>query len=165
MATKAIHLEAASNLSTEAFLPSLRRFIGRRGLIQQLHSDNATNFRGAQHELHQLYQQSSQHIMLRSSEVYGKQLPSAAVKSTKTHLRRVIGTSRLSFEELSNVLVQVEVQYSNYCVILHVPGVETTKTPCNPGRIVKVNVREGMIVVLQDRNLPPLEWQIVVGGL
>uniref|UniRef100_A0A182W3N7 DUF5641 domain-containing protein n=1 Tax=Anopheles minimus TaxID=112268 RepID=A0A182W3N7_9DIPT len=40
MATKAIHLEPVLDLSTDAFLASLKRFIRRRGLIQQLHSDN-----------------------------------------------------------------------------------------------------------------------------
>ena len=32
----------------------------------------------------------------------------AAVKSMKTHLRRVLGSVRLTYEELSTVLVQVE---------------------------------------------------------
>ncbi|XP_065089915.1 uncharacterized protein LOC135711105 [Ochlerotatus camptorhynchus] len=43
--------------STDAFLASLKRFLGRRGMIQQLHSDNATNFRGANNELIALFQQ------------------------------------------------------------------------------------------------------------
>ncbi|XP_065094958.1 uncharacterized protein LOC135715992 [Ochlerotatus camptorhynchus] len=59
MVTKAVHLEVVSDLTSDAFLAALalQRFISRRGMVQQLHSDNATNFRGAQHELHQLYQQ------------------------------------------------------------------------------------------------------------
>lgn len=42
--TKAIHLEAVSELSTAAFL-TLHRFIGRRGLPSKICSDNA-NFVG-----------------------------------------------------------------------------------------------------------------------
>ncbi|XP_065095410.1 uncharacterized protein LOC135717333 [Ochlerotatus camptorhynchus] len=44
MATKAVHLEGVSDLSTDAFMASLRRFIARRGMVQEIHSDNATNF-------------------------------------------------------------------------------------------------------------------------
>lgn len=47
MATKALHLELASDLSTETFLMAFSRFISRRGPIQQMHSDCGTNFVGA----------------------------------------------------------------------------------------------------------------------
>ncbi|XP_053691568.1 uncharacterized protein LOC128740081 [Sabethes cyaneus] len=57
MATKPVHLEVVSDLSTDAFLASLRRLIARRGMIHELHSENATNFRGANHKLNSLYQQ------------------------------------------------------------------------------------------------------------
>lgn len=54
-ATRAIHLEAVSSLSTDAFLAALRRFIGRRGAPQKICSDNATNFKGAQREIREMY--------------------------------------------------------------------------------------------------------------
>ncbi|XP_057337763.1 uncharacterized protein LOC130675883 [Microplitis mediator] len=46
-ATKAIHIELASDLSTETFISCLRRFFARRGRSLNLYSDNATNFTGA----------------------------------------------------------------------------------------------------------------------
>ena len=46
-ASKAVHLEALSDLSTEGFLSTLNRFIARRGLSKTLWCDNATNFVGA----------------------------------------------------------------------------------------------------------------------
>ncbi|XP_035231723.1 uncharacterized protein LOC118203549 [Stegodyphus dumicola] len=46
-ATKAIHHKVVSDLSTDAFLAALRRFISRRGRPVNLYSDNTTNFRGA----------------------------------------------------------------------------------------------------------------------
>jgi len=47
MTTKASHLEVASDLSSETFLMALCRFISRRGLVEQIHSDCGTNFKGA----------------------------------------------------------------------------------------------------------------------
>ena len=54
-ATKAIHIEVVTSLSTEAFLAALRRFIARRGRPRAIHSDNGTNFHGAANELHAVY--------------------------------------------------------------------------------------------------------------
>ncbi|CAI6366874.1 unnamed protein product [Macrosiphum euphorbiae] len=45
--TRAIHLELVSDLTSVTFLAALRRFISRRGRPIQIHSDNGTNFIGA----------------------------------------------------------------------------------------------------------------------
>lgn len=51
MAIKAVHLEVVSNLTTEGFLVSLRRFTARRGIPANIYSDNGTNFVGANNHL------------------------------------------------------------------------------------------------------------------
>ncbi|GFT63441.1 integrase catalytic domain-containing protein [Trichonephila clavipes] len=48
---KAIHLEIVSDLTTEAFLAALKRFVARRGRPIEIHSDNGRNFVGANNEL------------------------------------------------------------------------------------------------------------------
>ena len=53
-ATKAIHIEIVSDLTSEAFIAAMRRFIGRRGKCLNIYSDNATNFVGATSELKRL---------------------------------------------------------------------------------------------------------------
>ncbi|XP_057335050.1 uncharacterized protein LOC130673853 [Microplitis mediator] len=55
MSTRAEHIEIVSDLSTDAFLASFRRFIGRRGIPSHVHSDNGLNFVGASNQLHELY--------------------------------------------------------------------------------------------------------------
>ncbi|GJQ75152.1 hypothetical protein Trydic_g5302 [Trypoxylus dichotomus] len=56
-ATKAIHVELVGNLSTEAFLAALKRFVARKGSISNIYSDNGTQFIGANTELKKLLKQ------------------------------------------------------------------------------------------------------------
>ncbi|KAK2874939.1 hypothetical protein Q8A73_024345 [Channa argus] len=51
MATRAVHIEVAASLDTDSFINALRRFIARRGQVLEIHSDNGTNFVGAEREL------------------------------------------------------------------------------------------------------------------
>ena len=53
--TRAVHLEAVMDLTTEAFLGALKRFVSRCGLPTLIQSDNGTNFVGAHKELLQAY--------------------------------------------------------------------------------------------------------------
>lgn len=48
---RAVHIELANSLSTDSTILALRRMAARRGLPKQIHSDNGTNFRGADREL------------------------------------------------------------------------------------------------------------------
>ena len=51
MASRAVHLEVAHSLETDACINAIRRFISRRGQVVSLRSDNGTNFIGAKREL------------------------------------------------------------------------------------------------------------------
>jgi len=123
-ATKAIHLEAVSELSSAAFIAALRRFAGRRGGPRVIYSDNATNFVGADRELKEMHEfaenqfKGSTGEMLASEGIEWRFIPpssphmgglwEAGVKACKHHLRRIMGNVLFTFEELSTVLTQVE---------------------------------------------------------
>ncbi|XP_024874028.1 uncharacterized protein LOC112455996 [Temnothorax curvispinosus] len=123
LCTKAVHLDVVSDYTTDAFLAAFRRFISRRGLCEELYSDCGTNFVGADRVLRELFRASSAdgrrlahaaaaegvkwHFNPPAAPHFGG-LWEAAVKSTKFHLRRVIGETTLTFEEMSTLLAQVE---------------------------------------------------------
>ena len=123
MATRAVHIEAVSDLTTEGFLAAFKRFVARRGHCRHIWSDNATNFVGAAKELQILFNQESSMFKdiataLAASQTEWHFIPphapnfgglwEAGVKSVKYHLKRVVGDSTLTFEELSTVLYQIE---------------------------------------------------------
>ena len=125
MATKAVHLEVVSDLTTPAFIASLDRFVSRRGLPFHLHSDNGSNYIGARNQLAALYKmlsstssQDAIHAYMFAHHITWHNSPQraphfgglweAAVKSSKFHLKRIIGQENLTYEELSTVVCQVE---------------------------------------------------------
>ncbi|XP_066582127.1 uncharacterized protein [Prorops nasuta] len=55
MAIKAVHIEIVSDLTTEAFIGALRRFISRRAVPGHIYSDNGSNFIGANRKLREIY--------------------------------------------------------------------------------------------------------------
>lgn len=112
-ATKALHLELVSDLTTSAFLAALRRFISRRGRVSVIHSDCGTNFVGAAKYLHEVFAQATieEKIEWRfnppAAPHFGG-LWEAGIKSVKYHLIRLIGDQILSYEEFYTLLTQIE---------------------------------------------------------
>ena len=120
--TRAFHLELVSSLSTDAFLAALKRFVSRRGLPTHIHSDCGTNFVGANKELLRLLRSQNHnetiadalskdsirwHFNLPGAPHFGG-LWEAGEKSVKFHLHRIIADYRLTFEELTTTILQIE---------------------------------------------------------
>jgi len=123
MALKAIHLKAVSDLYANAFIEALEQFVVRRGLCAQLRSDNATNFKEADRELRSIFREASDFFkecrpQLRRKRIEWSLIPllaphfeglcEAGIKSTKFHLRRVIGEQILTYEELTTLLCKIK---------------------------------------------------------
>ena len=56
LASRAVHLEMAASLDTDAFINALRRFVARRGQVRVMRSDNGTNLVGGERELREAIQ-------------------------------------------------------------------------------------------------------------
>lgn len=63
MCSRAVHIEALTDLSSDSFLNALRCFISIRGNVRQLHSDQGTNFVGAKREFQELMKGSTEERM------------------------------------------------------------------------------------------------------
>ncbi|GBM64200.1 hypothetical protein AVEN_159585-1 [Araneus ventricosus] len=121
-ATKAVHIEIVGDLTSEAFIAALRRFIGKRGKPTGIHSDCGTNFIAADRRLRRIV------ASLRKDEPVNKffavkgirwkfnppaaphfgGLWEAAIKSAKLHLKRTIGKQILTYEEFLTLIIQIE---------------------------------------------------------
>lgn len=123
LSTKAVHLEVVSQLSVEAFVAALTRFTSRRGVPHVIRSDCGTNYTGTDKYLRDLYAflRNSQTEIDREcvkheirwlfnapSSPNFNGLVEAAIKSAKTHVKRVLGEARLTFEELATFFTKVE---------------------------------------------------------
>ena len=90
MATKAIHFELVSNLTSEAFIAALKCCIARRGLIHHLSSDNGSNLVGANRELKTFFKSEE---FLRQVHNYAAKTVSVAFHSSKfTTFWRTVGS-------------------------------------------------------------------------
>ncbi|XP_054260373.1 uncharacterized protein LOC129000536 [Macrosteles quadrilineatus] len=124
--TKAVHLEVVTDLSVDSFIAALKRFVSRRGLCAHLYSDCGTNYVGASKQLNKTFQNfiderntqdALTNFALDHSINFHFQPPAAphqgglwesAIKSSKYHLKRVIGDQILTLMELITLVTQVE---------------------------------------------------------
>ena len=152
LSIKAVHLELVSDLTTDTFIAALRRFIARRGKPSLIWSDHGTNFVGAVRELKEFItffqNQKTQGIISEfcaMQNIVWKFIPErtphfgglweAAVKSMKTHLKRVIGETKLTFEEFTTVLTQIEACL-NSRPLAQLPCDGDTVEPLTPGHFL-----------------------------
>ena len=121
MVTGAVHLEVVATLDLDSFIQALRRFVARRGSISILHSDNATNFHGAQREVTNALREwntSEAGRRLQQLGITWKFLPSRAshmggvherlIRSARSCLRHTLEEQVMDDEALSTVVVECE---------------------------------------------------------
>ncbi|XP_028901496.2 uncharacterized protein LOC114805108 [Zeugodacus cucurbitae] len=122
--TKAVHLELCTNLTTEAFLAAFARFVGRRGFPSKIMSDNGKTFIGAQRATERQFVEFIQQVSPEIVQKYAPQginwqfiPPSAphmgglwesAVKSFKSHFKKIAGNHKFNYEEFATLLTKIE---------------------------------------------------------
>lgn len=177
MVTRAVHIEAVSDLTTPGFLAAFKRFVARRGHCTDMYSDNGTNFVGAARELKILFDSEQStvgreiaenlatngtawHFIPPRAPNFGG-LWEAAIKSTKFHLKRVIGNAKLTYEEMSTVLAQVE-SCLNSRPLSRIEGEADVESILTPGHFL---VGEPLVTApdrnFESANLSTLRrWQL-----
>lgn len=123
MSTKAVHLEAASDMTTNVFIWALKRFISRRGYPNEVWSECGTNFVGADCWMQELQIAMKSHntatnrflanlgikwVFNPPSAPHRDGIWEVAVKSAKKHLVAVLGSEAATYEQLATILAQVE---------------------------------------------------------
>ena len=150
---KAAHLELVSDLTADAFISTLRRFIASRGKPKLLWSDHGTNLVGANKELDQLADfpddqktQKSISQFCTSQKIVWKFIPErsphfgglweSCVKSVKYHLKRILSGVKLAFEEYSTVLAQVEACLNSHPLVAPLSGDDDQCDNLTPGHFL-----------------------------
>lgn len=115
---RAVHLDIVPDLSPKAFLRRLRRFTARRGLPSKIVSDNGTTFKSASKHIKELMNNPGVKEYLAEKRVqwtfnlerapWWGGLFERMVRSMKRHLRKTIGVSKLTYDELMTVTVELE---------------------------------------------------------
>ena len=121
--TRAVHLELTKELSAVAFLQSFRKFCARRGVPAVIMSDNAKTFKHSSKEIKKIVRsdQVREHLTNYNTEwqFIAEKAPwwggywERMVQSVKRCLRKTIGRSSLTIDEMGTVLVEVEATINN----------------------------------------------------
>ena len=113
-----VHLELTKRLSSEAFMLAFRWFMSRRGLPVTLLSHNARTFKSASKDTVKISRAKEvTHYMANNGVTWKFIIERAAwwgsfwerlIQTVKCTLKKVVGRSCSSFQELNTLLVEVE---------------------------------------------------------
>ena len=118
-----MHIELVSNLTTTKFIKSFKRLISRRGKPKIVYSDNAKTFKAGAKWLANINRDQKLHDFLSSETILWKfNVPKAPwwggqferlIGLIKASLYRTIGKAQLTWAELEEVLLDIEIILNN----------------------------------------------------
>ena len=121
LSSRAVHLEMATSLDTDACINALRRFMSRRGQVTHMLSDNGTNFVGSERELREalakLNHSKIQGALLQHGIKWSFNTPAAShhggvwervIRMIRKVLNSVLRLQTLDDDGLHTVLCEVE---------------------------------------------------------
>lgn len=177
--SRAIHLEVVSDLSTPAFLAALTRFVARRGLPENIHSDNGSNFIGAQAELQKIqelirseeaketFRQWASHrdVMWHFTPARAPHfggLWESAVRSMKVILKKTIGERLLTYEELVTVVTEAEAILNSRPLLPADSPADDASPPLTPGHFLVGGPLTALPIATDTQSKLPLlrRWNL-----
>ena len=121
LATRAVHLKVAFGLDTDSFLNAFYRMASRRGLPEEMYSDNGTNFKDADKELKSLISQLGTDKIKESSANKGTQwhfnpplaphfggAHESMIKSAKKAINAILRNAAITDEKLITAVTGAE---------------------------------------------------------
>jgi len=123
MVNRGVHIDLATDYSTEGFLLPFRRFVSMRGYPKEVYSDNGTQLSAASKELQNVISDLDQQQLKEFGAEMGLEwhfsspdgpwrngCSESLIKSVKRGLNIAVGEQILSFSELQTVCFEVAVQ-------------------------------------------------------
>ncbi|XP_046856152.1 uncharacterized protein LOC124449257 [Xenia sp. Carnegie-2017] len=144
--TRAIHLELTPSLSVPAFLRAFRRYASRRALPALLISDNAKTFRAACLEIRKLCRSEEVLRYLANYQITWQFIVEKApwwggfwerlIRSVKRPLRKVVGRTNLTYDELHTIVVEIEGVINARPLTYVYDDEEAVSLPLSPSHLV-----------------------------
>ncbi|XP_060665303.1 uncharacterized protein LOC132797563 [Drosophila nasuta] len=179
--TKAIHIEATTDLTAEKFLEAFSRFVARRGCPLHMYSDNGETFVRASSILSKDLVESTRNLILTTHSHQG-------IKSFKTHFYKTVSSVKYTYDKLSTLLTKIEACLNSRPLspmsedvsdlVALTPGhflirrpllsmaepesredVESIRNAGNGSRL-SISISIGDMVIIREENIPPQEWRL-----
>ena len=128
-ASRAVHIEAVTNMTTPACIAALRRFVSRPGCPTPLGTDSDSNFLGAKSEIAAkqkvLYTNHADSLQAKAAGInmiWNVKPPQAShfgglwesnIKSAKRRTERIMRNQFMSCEELTTLFCQIELVFNS----------------------------------------------------
>eukprot|EP00112_Aurelia_sp_Birch-Aquarium-sp1_P003201 Seg1357.1 transcript_id=Seg1357.1/GoldUCD/mRNA.D3Y31 product="hypothetical protein" protein_id=Seg1357.1/GoldUCD/D3Y31 len=142
--SRAIHLECVEDMTAATFRRSLKNLVTRRGAPQQTISDNAKTFKSTAKWLKSVHANDKTQTLLNSLGISWRfNLSKAAwwggffermVGLVKNSLKKCLGRSRLTFQELSRLMLDVEFSLNNRPLTYQ--GADLEMEPLTPNHLI-----------------------------
>ena len=146
MASRAVALELATDLSAPTFLNLFRRFVAKHGYPETVVSDNGTNFTATASYLQQLHDEPQVQTYFERNNLEWKFIRPRApweggfyermVGVVKSCLRKAMYGKSLNFNEIITLLAEVETRVNNR-PLTYVSAEASGIVPLTPNHLLK----------------------------
>ena len=160
--TRAVHLELVTDMSANAFIRAFRRFTGRRSCPRVIISDNGTNFRASEAYLKKYFEHPDVQQFFENRRCMWKFIPPKSpwqggfyermIGVVKKCLRKVLHNKRVSVDELSTVLVEIEARVNNRPLTYMAETIDEPE-PLTPNHLLQGSLIEPIPSVMNTEQI------------